>query len=130
MIKQAIINATTPEQSGELLRLGLDPGTADMVWHPLDDGRWVPMPRAYCDHDPFIEYDEEDLCWSLDALLGVIPSLDGIDVALRRVGDGQWRCVWNDTLSRGEKDFTGTPIDAACAMVTWLLHVGLIIPNG
>ena len=125
-----VMNATTAEQSGELLRSGLEPGTADMVRLPLDDGRWVALPRVYCDHDPFIEYDEEDLCWSLDALLGLIPNVDGIDAALCSVGEGQWRCVWNDTVSRGEKDFTGSPIDAACAMVTWLLHVGLIKPNG
>ena len=82
------MNATTAEQSGELLRSGLQPGTADMVRLPLDDGRWVALQRVYCDHDPFIEYDEEDLCWSLDALLGVIPSVDGIDVDLCRVSEG------------------------------------------
>lgn len=65
------MNYTSIEQSKKLLELGLKPDTADMWWTPLN---WQLT-------EYYVEVKQDGIgtpknalpCWSLDALLGVLP---------------------------------------------------------
>ena len=64
---------TTKEQSKELLKLGLNPETADMCFeyqkaHWPDEPAYLDWPQCYKKHD------EQDIpCWSVGALMDLIP---------------------------------------------------------
>lgn len=64
---------TTKEQSKELLKLGLNPETADMCYeyqkaHWPDEPAYLDWPQCYKKHD------EQDIpCWSVGALMDLIP---------------------------------------------------------
>ena len=64
---------TTKEQSKELLKLGLNPETADMCFE-YQKAHWPDEP-AYLDWPQcFKKHDEQDIpCWSVGALMDLIP---------------------------------------------------------
>jgi len=63
--------ATSIEQSKELVRLGLDPKTADMVWM---FNKWLySIKDNILNREQFSEQDT--LAWSLSALLEVMPKI-------------------------------------------------------
>lgn len=69
------MNYTSIEQSKKLLELGLSPETADMYWKRSSvlnsKEKWIPR---IINNLPIL-FDDDDIipCWSLDALLEVMP---------------------------------------------------------
>lgn len=112
--------ATTIEQSRELVRLGLDPKTADMVWMC---NKWL-----YSIKDIILlreQFSEQDtLAWSLSALLEVMPKPD-----LYRETADLWVCVtyFKEGTIRG---FGETAIDAACDTITKMFERGYLKKKG
>lgn len=123
--------ATTIEQAKELVRLGLDPKTADMYYPYFGAGQYGDKPRVGFP----IEYysgGRDIPAWSLSALLEVMPNNDYWDIYLCQAQDSKWQCVFHDCeFSNGEyKDFIAdTPLNAAYEMVCWLLTNNLITNN-
>ena len=122
--------ATSIEQSLHLLKLGLDPSTADMMWDDwslIDEG-WKISVGYY----PEIEKDYGRKCypaWSLVALLEVIPMVnERWPVCCKIYGSEKWHVLYHSTavtpkIDSGEYD---TPIEAAYELVCCLLEQGLI----
>ena len=119
------MTATTIEQSKHLLRLGLDPSTADMMWDDwslIDEG-WKISVGYY----PEIEKDYGRKCypaWSLSALLEVISKVTCISYLTI---DTSYLIRCKDLGFLWQKDIAAKdPVTAAYEMVCWLLEQGLI----
>ena len=135
--------STTIEQSKELVRLGLDPKTADMCFE-MDKGNWtlnVGKKSAQVNRGLAIP------AWSLDALLKVMPihiAKDGMEYKLKVFPSGLFS-THSDT-SKWTLQYCGIDysyrardkypilvkvtqhdlIDAAYEMACWLLEQGFI----
>ena len=116
---------TTIEQSKKLLELGLNPESADCCWRVLPgvkDG----MPDQYIALAIDKTYFETDIpCWSLGALLEVMPCRSVISSRRGFIGDEKLyfcNCVFNDA----EPINYDTPIKAAYSMVAYLLEKGIV----
>lgn len=70
---------TSIEQSKKLLELGLNPNTADMFYPKIDEGLYSVFPVI--GYEIFKKQISDIPCWSLGALLDVLPSatLDSSD---------------------------------------------------
>lgn len=123
---------TTIKQSKKLVRLGLDPKTADMNW-------WGNEKIGVEYNLDFIPYSKKSVyysclpAWSLDALIEVIPKeIDGNDLAIMYTSYGEGWFVGYAKFSDGYYEglihevFGETKIDAAYNMVCHLLGQGLI----
>lgn len=112
--------ATSIEQSRELVRLGLDPKTADMVWMC---NKWLYSIKDNILHRE--QFSEQDtLSWSLPRLLEVMPKPD-----LYRETADLWVCVtyFKEGTIRG---FGKTAIDAACDTITKMFGIGYLKKKG
>ena len=107
---------TTIEQSKHLVVLGLDPSTADMCYpHFIRHGAdtYNEIPEIAED----INYPYEMPCWSLTALLELIPlytleqTTDGKVIAVSEIGQYS-KC----------SEACDNPIDAAFEIVCWLIE--------
>ena len=112
---------TNIEQSQQLVRLGLDPVTADMCFE-MEKGNWtlnVGKKSAQVNRGLAIP------AWSLSALLEVMPKMEADStVCLGRVST-LIRCKSHDFM--WQHDSTAVqPIVAAYEMVCWLLENGYI----
>lgn len=108
---------TSVEQSKKLIKLGLDPNTADMYYYTVNGD--------LCKTPNIIE-SEDDLyivgfipAWSLPALLNIIADVNCIWLGTNDAA--AWQCE----LNLGERDHHNTtqynnPLDAAFEMVCWL----------
>ena len=144
---------TSIEQSKRLVKLGLDPETADMLYSPLykegkvDSYKDIPFMKEAFNNE--LPYDFLP-CWSLGALLEVMPdeiypedfegdvpfwgfspelykvhhSYDGMDLGTSYYMRYTSEDDGDDRVYKEfEKD---TPIEATYSMVTWLLENKMI----
>lgn len=133
--------ATNIQQSQHLLRLGLDPKSADMWW----SNRFVywnptPMIGVATEQNQLYTFKwcEMDVpAWSLSALLKVMPSFidyKGQKLRLTIEKAGIWNVFYLGTEHRlNEIWFNGEygdPVEPAYEMVCWLLEQGLIKKGG
>jgi hypothetical protein len=115
--------ATTIEQSKHLLSLGLDTKTADMALCNGVDGKLYPVPRELQEQAGF-PLANDDLAWSLSALLEVIRKVKAISYVLL---DAKIMLRCKDMGFIWEKDiYADDLITAAYEMVYYLLEQGLI----
>lgn len=118
------MNYTTTEQSKKLVELGLNPGTADMCYphfirHGADTYNKTPEIAEG------IDYPYEMPCWSLGALLEVMP--DGVQTNSNRTGVSvDITFVHNGVVTDSHRVKNNTYIEAAYNMVVWLLENGYI----
>lgn len=118
--------ATTIEQSRhllELVKLGLDSKTADMVWRYVTSGCYrLEVLRAT---------NEKDIpAWSLSALLEAMPSEESKWCTLMHAQGFYW-CTFEKSDGTIIKEFcSNNYTDAAYEMVCWLLEQGLIKKGG
>lgn len=119
---------TSIEQSTELVRLGLDPKTADMWW----SNRFVywnstPMICVATEQNQLYTFKwcEMDVpAWSLSALLEVISKVTCISYLTI---DSSFLMRCKDLGFLWQKDIAAKdPVTAAYEMVCWLLEQGLI----
>lgn len=113
--------STTIEQSKHLLKLGLDPKTADCMWLVTSRARLHVL-----DGEPISNYDrwENYPAWSLSALLEVISKVTCISYLTI---DTSYLIRCKDLGFLWQKDIAAKdPITAAYEMVCWLLEQGLI----
>ena len=103
---------TSIEQSKKLLELGIAMHTADMVYQFIENeygsGKWESIPR---NNSLNIGYDDDIPCWSLAALLRLIPNFNMFKRTIE--------CRIETTNHLIDK--ACDPIDAAFEMVSWLL---------
>ena len=108
---------TDISQSKKLIELGIDVGTADMVWQSIEDdesfdGTWEAIPRG---GSLDVGYKDDIPAWSLNALLKIISVLNFTI-----------KCENNefniDILERHCKIWFPSLTDAAFEMVYWLLE--------
>ena len=115
---------TSIEQSKKLLSLGLDPNTADMCYpHFVRHGAdtYNEIPEIAED----IDYPYEMPCWSLAALLELMPLYNGTTPRLSWC-KGLYTCFYyqGKTISN-----SNSLVDAAFEMVCWLIEQGHIKVN-
>lgn len=119
------MNYTTIEQSEKLVELGLNPDTADMYYFcdPTPAGNVMHPTLIIVEkhlHSRLPEYDKGDIpCWSLSALLGIIPNYQ-LQTQDKSVGI-LFCCRKELKIIEGN-----TPLEAAYNMVVWLLENGYI----
>ena len=117
--------ATTVEQSQHLLRLGLDPKTADMVWMC---NKWLySIKDNILNREQFSEQDS--LAWSLSALLEVMRKANAVTTLQVTSLSTLMRCkdmgfIWQNDLHIYD------PTTAASEMVCYLLRNNLIEKGG
>ena len=116
---------TTIEQSKKLLELGLNPKSADMYYlsQGMDDSGKkyysLDVDEGYND-----DISERDIpCWSLAALLQVMPIVDEHTYHICGTLNGGALCEHGCTSVMFQED---TIIDACFEMVCWLLENGYI----
>ena len=116
---------TTIEQSKKLVELGLNPETADMWWTPLN---WQLT-------EYYVEVKQDGIgtpknplpCWSLGALLGMMPCIPNCTI-LFAILDGKYGiCITplDSGLALNEIE-ANTPFEVIYNMVVWLLENGYI----
>lgn len=125
---------TNIEQSQQLVRLGLDPVTADMCFE-MEKGNWtinVGKKSAQVNRGLAIP------AWSLSALLEVMPkdTNETYHLFSSMMPDqlGSWVCdrskYYMDADGYNKNDYecfkSNSPVTAAYEMVCWLLEQGLI----
>ena len=125
---------TDIEQSKKLIELEIDVDTADMHYHydlDFDELEHIPTITEEEPKEHFVLFSEDVPCWSLSALLELIPPYlgefkDGIDFGFSKAMNGKWYSAHyiqldNNGLATFNKTVTGdTAIDAAFEMVCWL----------
>lgn len=132
--------ATSIEQSQHLLRLGLDPSTADMYYEGgcskfLSVGE-ADLSKTYDDGE---EKDADIPAWSLTELLKVMPkdTNETYHLFSSMMADqlGSWVCdrskYYMGADGHNKNDYecfkSDSPVTAAYEMVCWLLEQGLIM---
>ena len=119
---------TTIEQSKELVRLGLDPKTADMSYSEEYFGRDENGNDDWCwrlNACRFIDVEGIIPAWSLSALLEVIPKECEPDIQKSPIS-GVYFAHWFADGKPYITDDHGNAVAAAYEMVCWLLEQGLI----
>ena len=117
------MNYTSIKQSKKLVELGLSPETADMFWLPVGD-RTDKFTVEVNIQQKALNLDRAIPCWSVGALLGLMPKCIVVD------GDNYFQYIaMGDTVSycnvKDEKlvlfnyDFL---LDSLFAMVVWLIE--------
>lgn len=129
---------TTIEQSKELVELGLNPDSADMVivkdntyCNALSAFNGVTLCQNYNEIKDKTNYIP---CWSLGALLKVMPiSIEEakehkLELLFGKLHKEKWGCSYFDWAEMQHGPFTvnDTPLEAAYTMVCWLLKNGYI----
>lgn len=131
---------TTIEQSKKLLELGLPVDSADMTWRKDCDNRYCPIVGldVSIKHKLFsFRYGYSIPCWSIGALLELIPSClgkfsDGIDFGLSKAVNNKWysahyiKTKENGCMEAISVKTGDTPIDACFEIICWLLENGYI----
>lgn len=126
---------TTVEQSKKLVKLGLNPDTADMHYfdrliHNVDDKRIsLDSYSIALEHT----YDANDIlpCWSLGALMDLMPKIkehsdDGgcYPVLCKGWNNNLWHCVYRSSIHITKWHYNS--LNAAFEMICWLLKNGYI----
>lgn len=116
--------ATTIEQSRELVRLGLDPKTADMNWF----GNEEIVVEYTLELLPYKKRSVQHHClpaWSLSALLEMMPKMEADSTVFLGCVSTLIRCKSHDFMWQHDST-AAQPIDAAYEMVCYLLEQGMI----
>ena len=115
--------STDIAQSNQLVKLGLDPKTADFVWEWEVDA--IYLKYHYNDKNGRRRVP----AWSVDAMLKAMPVEIG-EFRLQLVPhDGSWICRYefNAVHQTYQKAGVGdTPVDAVYEMLCWLLENGVV----
>ena len=102
---------TNIEQSERLIKLGLDTNTADMYrWYY--NGQWFVSPLAEGGFN--VDSNNDKLCWSLSALLKLMPRKAAI-----YKDEERYTC---EILQVGDGGIYSNPLDAAFGMVVRLIE--------
>lgn len=120
------MNYTSIEQSKKLLTLGLDPNTADL-WYSLDEtdpDYSVLHIDESLDWDEITVYDRALPCWSLGALLEVMPKIKEFYYpSLYKGSFSVTACMYSTQDHDIFKIYSGEDfLEAAYNMVVWLLE--------
>lgn len=132
---------TSIEQSKKLIELGLNIETADMVYASYNDvmtgerkyRKWAmeltPMMK--------IETERELPCWSLSALLELMPKIKFFKdesayypLLQKYYAKDSWICKYENSGADEHWYIEKTPIDACCDMICWLLENDYIKKGG
>ena len=123
---------TTIEQSKELVKLGLDPETADMIYFYFKgrESEGVENIPTVRENLPLEDCDVP--CWSTDALFSVLPVLENDEKFypfLGKHGEGGYICKYacneyNGTLHWFIND---TQLEACYEMLKWLIKNKYIV---
>ena len=124
------MNYTSIEQAKHLLELGLDPNSADMLW------------ERHNKEEPYVTIKPWTIkgksigshvlpCWSLEALLEVMPKIPRVEynLVLPGIEDDTPYIAFDDCRENHQVhlNFEGsTPLEAAYNTVCWLLENGYI----
>ena len=108
--------ATSIEQSKKLLELGLDPKTADMWYDVTNHIRIGQRQNTY-------QFSWMP-CWSLEALLELIPhtSFDGIELNNYNDGKTIWTAIFHWKTDSTPIRIADTPLGAVYEVVVWLIE--------
>ena len=134
---------TSLEQSKKLLELGLSPESADMIYTHKTVFYNMMENRLYVDEDndwhlhqrseiAFMDTGNEIPCWSLGALLDVMPMIECERGPYRPmfgkfIMNRNYYCDYSNDCQEGMKIIlSDTPMEAAYSMVIWLLENGYI----
>ena len=116
------MNYTSIEQSKKLLELGLSPESADMRWTPCQDEykKWFVAENKRI----VLNYDKKHCvpCWSIGALLKLIPKHPKFNTALRIVD--RETIIWAfECHAISEYEFSGSS-DLECLYnaIVWMLE--------
>jgi hypothetical protein len=119
------MNYTTIEQSKKLLELGLNPETADMWWTPLN---WQLT-------EYYVEVKQDGIgtpknplpCWSLGALLELIPDIPDCTILFAKSECEYGMCITplDSGLALNEIE-ANNPFEVVYNMIVWLLENGYI----
>ena len=113
---------TTVNQSKKLLELGLDPESADMYYPNRIDIKYQgALPIEYKHGNPLLS--QEIPCWSLAALLSVLPMVDFTTPQLIGTPKTLYRCMYNDNLKSPACD---NAVDACVEMILKLHELNLL----
>ena len=116
---------TSLEQSKKLLSLGLDPITADMMYREYE----TVIGDDYGYNYRLQTYNDENIegvpCWSLAALLELMPLYNGTTPRLAW-SKGSYTCFYYQGYSITNPN---SIVDAAFEMVCWLIKQGHIKVN-
>ena len=122
------MNYTTIEQSKHLIELGLNPETADMSYPMLYNRAIDGGGKRISNHAELYKPIGEDLtCWSLGALLGMMPCIPNCTI-LFAILDGKYGiCITplDSGLALNEIE-ANTPFEVVYDMIVWLLENGYI----
>ena len=106
---------TSIEQSKKLLELGIDVNTADMFYR--DNG--IDVKLMWEHNAPKVESP----CWSLSALLDIVPSKTGTaSILIRDSRTGKYKCVHGSIFSNSYEE----SVDAVFEMICHLKENGKI----
>ena len=119
---------TNIEQSEKLAKI-LSRDSADMVYaysYSVNEYTTYPYPLQSSKH--FDVYKDDIPCWSLSALLGVLPKLGAEEPIIQKIyyasnPTERYICQYSLTNMTGEYD---NPVDACYEMVTMLKEKNLI----
>ena len=128
------MNYTSIEQSKKLLELGLSPDSADMCYGYIAlynysdrsyDGGYdeVPYPKDFMKLNSNFSEDEYDgtlPCWSLAALLDILPK--GTNISTPRPLNALSYCCWNQY----NEIYADNPVDACYEMIMHLHELNLL----
>lgn len=111
---------TSIEQSRKLAKI-LPSESADMVYQSIEDeygdGEWESIPR---NHSLNIGYDNDVPCWSLAALISVLPKGTNINT-LKLINKFSY-CCWNYY----DEFYADNPVDACYEMIIRLHEQNLL----
>jgi len=120
---------TTIEQSKKLLELGLNTETADMCYPMLYNRAIDGGGKRISNHaELYKPIGEDKPCWSLGALMELMPKIDNQLPSLRKYKN-YYCVVYSDNVTRlGDNQWQNgkTPTEAAYNMIVWLIENGYI----
>lgn len=115
---------TNIEQSRKLAEI-MPLESADMYWKNGVSDKYIQCftPFVIDDYRSNVDYDYDIPCWSLTALLGVLPLIDFTAPQLIGTPKTLYRCVYNDDLKSHAYD---NPVDACYEMIIKLNELNLL----
>lgn len=123
-------HCTSIEQSKKLLNLGLKAESADMKFkYDHNEHRCIEIPMMVVVPNWDDEYNKDIPCWSVGALLEVmpLPSLikDEFPLSLQKENTEVfgWECICYDKYGNAIcEQWSNTKVDACYNMICWLLE--------
>lgn len=120
-------NLTTIEQSKKLIKLGLNPDSADFRYYEVRIGDNVDYFPIIKTHPLCIESDMP--CWSVASLLDIMPKLIDINLVCLTPHNNGYSCTYGSYKGIFHAETSETAIESCFNMVVWLLETGYINPK-